>query len=92
MYIYILTFLMKNSFNCESSNLIYVVICEGCKEGIYRKNRLSNERANKYLQTKYKTAAISYYKHLAVEEHLRTMEMESSVCFLFSRLFKKINY
>ena len=83
---------MKNSFNCESSNLIYVVICEGCKEGIYRKNRLSGERANKYLQAKYKTAAILYYKHLAVEEHLCTMEMESSMYFLFSRLFKKINY
>ena len=26
------SFLLKNSFNCESSNLIYVVICQGCKE------------------------------------------------------------
>ena len=26
------TFLLKNSLNCESSNLIYVVICKGCKE------------------------------------------------------------
>ena len=26
------TFLLKNSFNCESSNLIYVVIYQGCKE------------------------------------------------------------
>ena len=26
------TFLLWNSFNCESSNLIYVVICQGCKE------------------------------------------------------------
>ena len=26
------TFLLKNSFNCESSNLIYVVISQGCKE------------------------------------------------------------
>ena len=25
-------FLLKNSFNCESINLIYVVICQGCKE------------------------------------------------------------
>ena len=24
--------LMKNSFNCESSNLIFVIICQGCKE------------------------------------------------------------
>ena len=26
------TFLLKNSFDCESSNLIYVVMCQGCKE------------------------------------------------------------
>ena len=26
------TFLLKNSFNCESSNLYYVAICQGCKE------------------------------------------------------------
>ena len=26
------TFFLKNSFNCESSNLIYFVICQGCKE------------------------------------------------------------
>ena len=26
------TFLLKNSFNCESSNVIYVIICQGCKE------------------------------------------------------------
>ena len=26
------TVLLKNSFNCESSNLIYVVICQGCKD------------------------------------------------------------
>ena len=26
------TFFLKNYFNCESSNLIYVIICEGCKK------------------------------------------------------------
>ena len=26
------TFLLKNSFNCESNHLIYIVICQGCKE------------------------------------------------------------
>ena len=52
------TFLLKNSFNCESSNLIYVAICQGCKEE-YIGSELSGERANKYLQTTYKTAAIS---------------------------------
>ena len=26
------TVLLKNSINCESINLIYVVICQGCKE------------------------------------------------------------
>ena len=25
-------FFLKNNFNCESRNLIYVVICQGCQE------------------------------------------------------------
>ena len=28
------TFFLKNSFKCESSNLIHIVICQGCKENI----------------------------------------------------------
>ena len=26
------TFFLKNPFNCENSNLLYVAICQGCKE------------------------------------------------------------
>ena len=44
---------MKNSSNCESSNLIFAVSRQGCEE-------YTGERANKYLQTTYKTAAIFY--------------------------------
>ena len=47
------TFLWKNSSNCESSNLIFAVSRQGCEE-------YTGERANKYLQTTYKTAAIFY--------------------------------
>ena len=45
------TFLLKNSFNCESSNLIYVVICQGCKEEyIGETGCLVKERINIYRQ------------------------------------------
>ena len=43
------TFSLKNSFNCESSNLIYVVICQGCKgEHIGKMDCLLKEPINTY--------------------------------------------
>ena len=44
-------FLLKNSFNCESSNLIYVVICQEYKEEyIEETDCLVKERTNIYRQ------------------------------------------
>ena len=45
------TFLLKNSFNSQSSNLIYVVICQGCKENyIGETGCLVKEQINIYRQ------------------------------------------
>ena len=83
------TFLLKNSFNCESSNLISAVICQGCKEEyIGETGCLVKERINIYRQH----IRQPQYQQLAVEEHLRTCGDGNSICFLFSRLFKKINH
>ena len=63
------TFLLKNSFNCESSNLIYVVICQECTEeyigetGCQVKERINISR--QHLRQ-------PQYLQLAVEEYLRT--------------------
>ena len=63
------TFLLKNSFNCESSNLIYVAIYQGCKEeyiaemGCLMKERINIDRQH---------IRQPQYQQLAVEEHLRT--------------------
>ena len=63
------TFLLKNSFNCESSNLIYVAICQGCKEEyIGETGCLVNERINIYRLL----IRQPQYQQLAVEEYLRT--------------------
>ena len=60
------TFLLKNSFNCESSNLIYVVICQECKEEyIGETGCLLKGRRNIYRQH------MPQYEQLVVEEHLR---------------------
>ena len=62
-------FFLKNSLNCESSNLIYVVICQGCKEEYTGETGcLKEERINIYRQHKRQPQ----YQQLAVEEHLRT--------------------
>ena len=45
------TFLLKNSCNCESCNLIYVITCQGCKEGYTGETGyLVKERKNIYIQ------------------------------------------
>ena len=63
------TFLLKNSFNCESSNLIYVVISQGWKEEyIGETGCLVKERINIYRQH----IRQPQYQQRAVEEHLRT--------------------
>ena len=58
------TFLLKNSLNCESSNLVYVVICQGCKEEyIGETGFLVKERMNIYRQH----IRQPQYQHLSVE-------------------------
>ena len=63
------TFLLKNSCNCESCNLVYVITCQGCKEGYTGETGyLVKERINIYIQH----IRQRQYQQLAVEEHLRT--------------------
>ena len=63
------TFLLKNCFNCGSSNLIYVVICQRFKvEYIGERDCLVKERINIYRQHVRQLQ----YQQLAVEQHLRT--------------------
>ena len=63
------TVLLKNSFNCESSNLIYIVIFQGCKEEyIGETGYLVKERINIYRQH----VRQPHFTQLAVVEHLRT--------------------
>ena len=61
-------FLLKNVFNCKGSNLIYVAICQGCKEEYTGETAcLVKERINIYRQHIWQP----HYQQLAVEEHLR---------------------
>ena len=79
------TFLLKNFFNCESSSLICVVICQGCKEEHMGK---TDCLANKYLQTTYNAAAISTIGSWRTVRYF--WRREFSYVFFFSRFFKKI--
>ena len=62
------TFFPKNSFNCESSNLIYFAIGQGCKEYERETGCLVKERINIYRQH----IRQPQHQQLAVEGHLRT--------------------
>ena len=61
--------LLKSSFICKSSNLIYVAICQGCKEEYTGElDCLVREEISIYRQHIRKPQ----YQQLAVEEHLCT--------------------
>ena len=63
------TFLLKNSLNCdESSNLIHVFTCQGCKEEYTGETGcIVKERINIYRQH----IRQPQYQQLAVEEHVQ---------------------
>ena len=63
------TFFLKSSFNCKSSNLICVIICQGSKEEcIGETGCLVKERINIYRERTRQPQ----YQQLAVEWHWRT--------------------
>ena len=80
------TFLLKNSFNCESSNLIYVVICQESKEKcIGQTGCLVKERINIYRQHMTQLQ----YQQLAAKEHLRTYGDERFHMFPFFKIIEE---
>ena len=79
-------FLLKNSFNCESSNLIYVAICQGCKEEyIEETGCLVKERTRIYREH----IRQPQYQQLAAEEHLRTCGVGKSHMFLVFKILQE---
>ena len=61
--------MLKNSLNCESSNLIYVAICQGgIVKYIAETSCLVKERINIYKQY----IIHPLYQQVTVEKHLRT--------------------
>ena len=80
------TFDLKANFNCESSNLIYVVICSGCKEEyIGQTGTTLKERVTVYKQH------INHpqYQQIKVEAHLRTCGKGNFTIFPFFQVKKE---
>ena len=80
------TLLMKNSFNCESSDLIFVIICQGCKEEyIGEMSCLVKEQIDIYRQHIRQVK----YQHWQLKNIYLLVETESSICFLFQDCSRK---
>ena len=78
--------MLKNSFNRESSNLIYVVICQGCKEEyIGETGSLVKERMSIFRQH----IRQPQYQKLAVEKHLRTCGDGKFYMFSFFKIIQE---
>ena len=83
--------MLKNSFNWSnlSSNLIYVVICERCKEEyIGETGCLVKERTNIYRQH----IRQPQYQQLAVQKYLRTCGDGKFHIFLFFKIIQENKY
>ena len=77
---------MKNSFNYESSNLIYVAICQECNEEHIRE--LGCEMKEKIIICRQHIPE-PQYQQLAVEEHLRTCGDGKFYIFLFFKVLQE---
>ena len=76
-------FFLKINFNCESRNLIYVVICQEChKEYIGETDCLVKERKSVYRQH----IRQPQYQQIKVEEHLRFCSSEEFQMQLFVKI------
>ena len=80
------TILLKKSFNCENSNLIYVFICQECKdEYIGETGCLVKKQINIYRQH----IRQPQYQQLSIEEHLRTCEEGKFHMFPFFKIIQE---
>ena len=76
-------FILKSNFNCETPNLIYVIICSGCnKEYIGQTGGQLKERLSIYREHIQQ----SEYEKIEVERHLRTCAKEIFNIFLFFKM------
>ena len=76
-------FFLKNNFNCESRNLIYVVICQGCQEEYIGKTGcLVKERISVYRQH----IRHPQYQQIKVEQHLRFCSIAEFQMFPFFQI------
>ena len=88
LYVYdlILLFYYFITFNCESSNLIYVVICEGWKEEYIGETGCV---VKAWINVCRQHIRQPQYQQLAVEEHLRACEDGKFYMFLFFKIIQE---
>ena len=78
--------MVKNSFNFESSNLIYIAICEGCKQEYKAATGcLVKERINIFREQ----IRQPQYQQFAVEERLRTCGNGKFLMFPFFKIIQE---
>ena len=66
-----ITFKLKNHFTCDSSNLIYVVNCDTCKEEYIGQTREGKTKLRDRVRMHPQHIRQPHYQQLKVEGHLR---------------------
>ena len=66
-----ITFKLKKRFTCDSFNLIYVVICNTCKEKYIGETGVGKTELRDRVRVSRKHIRQPQYQQLKVERHLR---------------------
>ena len=66
-----ITFKLKSRMDCDSSNIIYVIICPGCKEEYIGETGKNNTKLRDRVRVYRQHIRQQQYQMLQVEEHLR---------------------
>ena len=64
-------FTLKSSMSCDSSNLIYVLICDGCKEEYIGETGIGTTKLRDRVRVYRQHIRDKNYQMLQVEEHIR---------------------
>ena len=66
------TFFLKSEMSCDSSNLIYVIICSSCGEEYIGETGMGKTKLRDRVRVYRQHIRQPQYQQLKVEEHLRT--------------------
>ena len=83
---------LKTSFSCDSSNLIYVVICSGCQEQYIGETCFGKSKLRDRVRIYRQHIRQQEYQQLKMEEHLHSCGRDKFTIFPLLQMCSDDNY